>query len=512
MTDAFEGRKQNMLVEMRGITKDFGPVRAVDNVDFSIRSSEIVGLLGENGAGKSTLMNVLAGSYPAASGEIFINRRKVNITNARVANQYGIRFIHQELNLCNDLRVFENMFLGDEITKRFGMLNKKEMIDRCNKVFHRMKVNIDPYALVADLQAAEKQLVEIGKALLFKCELVIMDEPSTALSTREIENLFSIMRQFRDEGVSFIYISHKIPELFEICETYYVLRDGKLVARGSFSDIDENGITEHMIGRQLADDEFSRHVSSSRELVALSVRNLSGKDFKNIAFDLHEGEVLAITGLHGSGRDSIADALYGVIPYKGEIIIGGRPVKPGMNIRGFLNHGVIMVPRMRKERGIHNDLSIRDNISMGYFNTKFRRLLINNKAENERFFRQKKALAIKAEQPENPITSLSGGNQQKVILGRWLETDANVILFDNPTQGIDVGAKFEIYHLILSLALKGKAIIIFTQEFPEIFKVADSCIVLYKGEINAVLSRDELTEKNVMYYSTGANLEGEKYA
>ncbi|HOM42731.1 MAG TPA: ATP-binding cassette domain-containing protein, partial [Bacillota bacterium] len=190
----------------------------------------------------------------------------------------------------------------------------------------------------------------------------------------------------------------------------------------------------------------------------------------------------------------------------------GRPVKPGMNIRGFLNHGVIMVPRMRKERGIHNDLSIRDNISMGYFNTKFRRLLINNKAENERFFRQKKALAIKAEQPENPITSLSGGNQQKVILGRWLETDANVILFDNPTQGIDVGAKFEIYHLILSLALKGKAIIIFTQEFPEIFKVADSCIVLYKGEINAVLSRDELTEKNVMYYSTGANLEGEKYA
>ncbi|HQI16825.1 MAG TPA: ATP-binding cassette domain-containing protein, partial [Bacillota bacterium] len=183
-----------MLVEMRGITKDFGPVRAVDNVDFTIKSSEIVGLLGENGAGKSTLMNVLAGSYPATSGEIFINRHKVYITNARVANQYGIRFIHQELNLCNDLRVFENMFLGDEITKRFGMLNRKEMIDRCNKVFRRMKVNIDPCALVADLQAAERQLVEIAKALLFKCELVIMDEPSTALSTREIENLFSIMR------------------------------------------------------------------------------------------------------------------------------------------------------------------------------------------------------------------------------------------------------------------------------------------------------------------------------
>jgi ribose transport system ATP-binding protein len=312
--------------------------------------------------------------------------------------------------------------------------------------------------------------------------------------------------------VSFIYISHKIPELFEICETYYVLRDGKLVAHGNFGDIDENGITELMIGRQLADDEFTRHVNNSREGVALSVRDLAGADFKNINFDLHEGEILAITGLHGSGRDSIADALYGVIPYKGQIMINGKSIKTGNNIRGSLNCGVIMVPRMRKERGIHNHLSIRDNVSMGYLNTKFKSLLIKNKTENERFLRQKKALSIKTDQPRNPITSLSGGNQQKVIIGRWLETEAKVILFDNPTQGIDVGTKFEIYHLILNLAREGKAIIIFSQEFPEIFKVADSCIVLYKGEVNAVLGRDELTEKNVMYYSTGANLEGEKYA
>lgn len=501
-----------MLVEMKGITKDFGPVRAVDNVDFSVEPGKIVGLLGENGAGKSTLMNVLAGSYPATSGDIFINERKVNITNAKVANQHGIRFIHQELNLCNDLRVFENMFLADEITKNFGLLNKKEMVGRCNEVFQRMKVNIDPCALVANLQAADKQLVEIAKALLFKCELIIMDEPTTALSTHEIENLFSIMRQLREKGVSFIYISHKIPELFEICETYYVLRDGRLVARGNFRDIDENGITELMIGRQLADDEFTKHVNSSREAISLSVRSLSGADFRDICFDLHEGEILAITGLHGSGRDSIADALYGVIPYKGEVAVKGKPVKAGTGIRGFLRQGVIMVPRMRKERGIHNHLSIRDNVSMGYLNTKHKRLLISFKAESERFLRQKKVLSIKAGQPGNPITSLSGGNQQKVILGRWLETDAKIILFDNPTQGIDVGAKFEIYHLILSLAREGKAIIIFSQEFPEIFKVADSCIVLYKGEINKVLDRDELTEKNVMFYSTGANLEGEKYA
>ena len=408
------------------------------------------------------------------------------------------RFIHQELNLCNDLRVFENMFLGDEITKRFGMLNRKEMIDRCNKVFRRMKVNIDPCALVADLQAAERQLVEIGKALLFKCELVIMDEPSTALSTREIENLFSIMRQFRDEGVSFIYISHKIPELFEICETYYVLRDGKLVARGSFSDIDENGITEYMIGRQLADDEFSRHVSSSRERVALSVRNLSGKDFKNITFDLHEGEILAITGLHGSGRDSIAAALYGVIPYKGEIIIGGRPVKPGMNIRGFLNHGVIMVPRMRKERGIHKDLSIRDNISMGYFNTKFRRLLINNKAENERFFRQKKALAIKAEQPGNPITSLSGGNQQKVVLSKWIGYGAKVLLCNEPTLGVDVVSRREIYRFLYDLARQGTGIIVCSADIEEILAISHRIGVMNHGELVDIFPNENITKTDIL--------------
>lgn len=501
-----------MLVEMKGIVKDFGPVRALDHVNFTVRPGEIVGLLGENGAGKSTLMNVLAGSYSPTSGEIFINGEKVNITNAKIANQHGIRLIHQELNLCNDLRVFENMFLASEITNRFGFLNKKEMISRCNKVFERMKVKIDPASPVEKLSAADKQLVEIAKALLFKCELIIMDEPTTALSTNEIENLFSIMRQLRDSGVSFIYISHKIPEIFEICETYYVLRDGKLVAEGNLKDIDENGITELMIGRQLTDDEFSKRISSFGEKIALSVKNLTGEGFRNISFDLHEGEILAITGLHGSGCDAIADALYGIIPYKGEIIVDGVPLKEGTNIRDSLYRGIVMVPRMRKERGIHNDLSIYDNISMGYFNTKHKRFFINSKIESQRFLRQKKALSIKTEQPQNPITSLSGGNQQKVILGRWLETDAKIMLFDNPTQGIDVGTKFEIYRLILDLARAGKAIIIFSREFPEIYKVADSCIVLYKGEINAVLNRHEMTEKNVMYYSTGANLEGERYA
>lgn len=497
-----------MLVEMKGIVKEFGPMRALDDVDFSIDTGEIIGLVGENGAGKSTLMNILAGTFPPTKGEIYINGEKVNISNIKIANQYGIRFIHQELNLCNDLRVYENMFLSEEISTRFGFLDKKAMIKRCREVFKRMNVDIDPSAIVMDLQAADKQLVEIAKALLFESELIIMDEPTTALSTNEVENLFNIIRQLEKEDVSFIYISHKMPELFEICEKYFVLRDGKFVAKGYFKDINEDKLTEMMIGRYLLEDSFSEYGCQTKEQVILSLKNLSGRGFNNINFDLHRGEVLAITGLQGSGKEQLADALFGIEQFSGSIEVNGKEIKSGASVRNFMKRGIGLVPRMRKERGIHNDLSIYDNLNMGYLNTKFKKKLISSKDIEERYNRQKKALDIRAANPKGVITSMSGGNQQKVILGRWLETDSDILIFDNPTQGIDVGTKFEIYHLILRLAQEGKGIIVFSAEFPEIYKVADSCMVLYKGEINAILDRDNLTEKNIMYYSTGANTEG----
>lgn len=500
-----------MLVEMKNIVMDFGPTRAVNDVSITVEPGTILGLLGENGAGKSTLMNVLAGTYLPTKGDVLINGQKVVMTSAKVANQHGIRFIHQELNLCNDLKVFENMYLGDEIS-RGGLLREEEMKRRCAQVLERMQVNINLDMLVCDLNAAQKQLVEIAKALLFKSELIIMDEPSTALSTHEIENLFGIMRSLKKEGVSFIYISHKMPELFEICDRYYVLRDGCLVAEGKFEDTNEDGITELMIGRQLHDAEFENHVNHIRPEIAMEAQHLSGEGFDDISFQLHKGEVLAITGLQGSGRDELADALFGVIPCKGKLSFGGQTLESAKSIQFHMSHGVALVPRMRKERGIHDDLSILDNMSMAFLNTKWKKLLISGKAECERFARQQKALQIKAGNPADPITSLSGGNQQKVILGKWLETDAEVLLFDNPTQGIDVGTKFEIYHLILELAKQGKAIVVFSSEFPEIYKVADSCMVLYKGRVNAVMRREEMTEKNVMYYSTGANVEGAKNA
>lgn len=501
-----------MRLEMKNIVMEFGPVRAVDNVDLTVNPGEIVGLLGENGAGKSTLMNVLAGVYAPVSGKILIDGKETSMRGVRTANQSGIRFIHQELNLCKDLRVYENMFLGDEIRKGC-FLDRAAMSQKCAEVFRRMKVTIDPEAVVETLSAAEKQLVEIGKALLFRSQLIIMDEPSTALATSEIENLFEIMRQLKQEGVSFIYISHKMPELFEICDIYYILCDGKLIAHGKFADIDEDQVTEMMIGHNLQSDEFENHANCATQEVCLSVKNVSSGVLEGISFDLHKGEVLAVTGLQGSGRDTLADVLFGVAPFSGEVTVKGQKMPGHANghaVRHFMKHGVAMVPRMRAERGIHNDLSVQDNLSMGYLNARAKKLFISAKEEKERFARQQEAMSIKVGDSSNPITSLSGGNQQKVILGKWLETDADVLLLDNPTQGIDVGTKFEIYHLILQLAAAGKAIIMFSAEFPEIRKVADSCIVLYKGSCNAWLGREDLTEKNIMYYSTGANLEGLK--
>ncbi len=494
-----------MLTQMRGIVMDFGPVRAVDHVDLTVQPGEIHGLLGENGAGKSTLMNVLAGTFPPKAGDIILDGQTVRMVNARTAMKHGIRFIHQELNLCQDLKVFENMYLAQEIKTKSGLLDKQKMADNAKKVFERMQVAIDPWETVENLQTADKQLVEIARALLFKCDLIIMDEPTTALSGKEIDNLFHIMRQLKQQGVSFIYISHKMPEIFAICETYTVLRDGKFVSCGAIKDVDEESITQMMTGKTLQDGAFSARVSAAGTKVVLEAKNLSGQGFEDVSFQLRRGEILAVTGLQSSGREQLADALYGVQAHTGEILVEGKPLKG--SIRAFLRQGVAMVPRNRKERGIHNDLSIYDNLSMGYFNTRMKEGLISPQKEKARYLRQRKALDIRADNPRNVISSLSGGNQQKVILGRWLETDANVLLFDNPTQGIDVGSKFEIYNLMLALAKEGKAILCFSAEFPEILKVADRCLVMYKGHISATLTRDEMTEESLMYYSTGLNRE-----
>lgn len=496
-----------MLLEMKNISKYFGPVKALKEVSLEVNKGEIHGLLGENGAGKSTLMNILAGTFSQNEGEIYFNGNKLENLTTKKTQKLGIRFIHQELNLVNDLTVYENLFLGEELTTHLGILNKKLMIEKSKEVLERMSLDIDPLMEVGSLETSRKQMVEIAKALLFDAKLIIMDEPTTALTNKEIEILFEIMRKLKASGVSMIYISHKMPELFSICDRYTVLRDGAYIESGYFKDIDEKRATELLVGKKINDEVIKKEKIS--DAVLMKVDNISiAHKFKNISFDLHRGEVIAITGLHGDGRDYLAEALYGVYRLdSGEVSVNGKKLSY-KNIKDTVQSGIGMVQRNRKERSIIKDLSILENFSMGRFVAKHKKLFISEEEELKRFEIRKKEMSTKIGHYDDYITSLSGGNQQKIIISRCLELDTDIIILDNPTQGIDVGAKFEIYKIINELAKSGKGILLFSSEYPEIYKVADRCFVMYKGEINHQLSRDEFDETTIMYYATGGNLEG----
>jgi ribose transport system ATP-binding protein len=494
-----------MLLEMKRISKSFGPVNALRDVSFTVRPAEIHGLLGENGAGKTTLMNVLAGTFAQDGGDLVINGAAVSGMNPRKSASMNIRFIHQELSLCNDLRVYENMFLGEEFSHPGGLVKKKDEIKRAQEVLDYMNTGINAASMVEDLDTAQKQMVEIARALLFDSELIIMDEPTTALNTREIENLFVIMRRLRSQGVSFIYISHKMPEIFEICDAYTVLRDGAFIQTGKINDINEQKATELLIGRSFTAARLKENNAAplTGETV-FRAEKLCGTTFRDVSFDLRRGEVIAVTGLQGSGADELAMSLFGASPIQsGGLSIYGRPLNL-KSIRHFMRSGVAMIPRNRKERGIVPDLSIKKNNSLAYYTAKHRRFFISDGEEHRRFTANKEKLDIRAGNDRDPITSLSGGNQQKVILGKWLEIDADVYIMDNPTQGIDVGSKYAVYQLINRMAAAGKSIILFSAEYQEIDQAADRCFIMYKGKVNAVLPRQDFSEIRVMEYSTGA--------
>jgi ribose transport system ATP-binding protein len=497
-----------MNLEMKNISKTFGAVIALRDVSLNVGPGEIHGLLGENGAGKTTLMNVLAGTFPQDSGEVIINGNIVHGMNPKKAGEMGIRFIHQELSLCNDLRVYQNMFLGAEYVQG-GLVRKKAEISRAQEVLDYMKSGINAETPVGDLETAKKQLVEIARALLFKSELIIMDEPTTALNTREIENLFVIMNRLKNEGVSFIYISHKLPEVFTICGNYTVLRDGAFIRTGAIKDINEHEATELLIGKTFVAANLKEDSFVSPETV-LKVDKLSGRTFNDISLELHRGEVVVITGLQGSGTDELATALFGASPVTGGGVSTTKSSLDLHSINRVMRSGVAMIPRNRKERGIVPHLSIRQNNSLAYYTVKHKGFFISQKQEHERFMAHRSKLDIKTANDTDPITSLSGGNQQKVILSKWLEIGADVYIMDNPTQGIDVGSKFSIYKLVNDMAKEGKAVLLFSTEFPEIQQVADRCIVMYKGKINTILPREDITEVKIMAYSTGAQTEGSR--
>jgi ribose transport system ATP-binding protein len=493
-----------MKIEFKNIYKNFGAVEALSDVSFNVPEAKILGLLGENGAGKSTLMNILGGVLPPSSGKILIDDKEIASLSTQEAFNLGISFIHQELNLVNDLKVYENLFLHREITKK-GFLDKKEMIKQAYAVFEKMHIEINPEVFVRELDTSRKQLIEIAKSILFDSKVIIFDEPTTALTNEEIKNLFTIMRDLKKEKITMIYISHKMPELFDICDSYVVLRDGKFIDSGMFKDINENIATELLVGRKLAHDKIAYDESHIGNTI-FEVKDLTLEPFyKDINFTVKKGEVLGITGLFGDGRGELSESLFGARKFdSGEIYINGKKLNM-KSIRGVMKSGISMVPRNRKERSIIPDLNISDNLSMASFTGKHKKMFVSMKEELERFRKNQKDTNIKVGSPLDKITSLSGGNQQKVIFSRWFEMDSDLYILDNPTQGIDVGAKNEVYHLIHNLAIQGKSVIVFSSEYHELEKISNRVIVMYRGQINKVFKHEELNELDIMYYSTGSN-------
>lgn len=487
---------------MDGIYKAFGGNPVLRGVQLQVRAGEIHALLGENGAGKSTLMNILTGSYTSDAGIVTFDGADITGASIRQIEKAGIAFVHQELNLFNDLMAYENIFLGQEETTPWGSLRKKAMADKAAALFERLGVDIDPYALVADLKPSEKQLLEISRALFFNAKLLILDEPTTALNTEEVEHLFGIVRGLRDQGTSFIFISHKMPEIFALCDSYTVLRNGSFIQSGAIASTTPREVTGMMVGTALSERGFYEPRETGEEVLALA--GYSGPGFSDVTFSVRRGQIVGLTGLKGCGSSELLQCLFGIErPEGGSASVCGRRLHGG-SIHEAMKAGLAMLPADRKENSVVPDMSLLENMYLSEHVLSAAQFPINGKVEAERFAKYRKLLNIKATSGADNINSLSGGNQQKVFLARWLNTEAQVLLLDNPTQGIDVGAKAEIYRLILELARAGKTVLINTLEIPELREVADTCYVLYEGRVVKALPHDQIDEHTVMLYSTNS--------
>ncbi len=491
-----------MNLSMKGIVKSFGANDVLRQVDFSLRAGEVCALLGENGAGKSTLMNILGGVLEPDRGQIMLDGREVTFHSPAQSLNAGIAFIHQELNLINDLPVYENMFIGREIKKAGGLIDHKGELKQTREQFARMDIQIDPAAQVASLDASYKQIVEISRALMMKASVIIMDEPTTSLTDPEIERVFDMLRTLKKQQVGVIFISHKLREVMEICDRYVVLRDGVVVSNGDVKDTTIARIAHDMVGHDVRTEALAQSGGTGREILRLE-KLTQEPHYRNISLTVHAGEVLGVTGLLGDGRSELFRTVFGDGgKYQGQIFLEGQPVHM-KSVRQALNLGIGYLPRNRKENAIIKDMNILDNGSIVTLERITKWGLISRKMQLENFGKQRKALQIKMESPFDGIGSLSGGNQQKVVLAKWLSTDPKLLILDNPTQGVDVGAKEEIYDIILSLARQGVAVVVLSNEAQEIIRVCGRALVMYHGDIRDEVSGSTMNEGNIMRLATG---------
>lgn len=491
------------VLEMRGISKTYPGVRALDNVSLEVRKGEVHALVGENGAGKSTLMKILAGAQLGDSGEIRINGRTVEIDSPQKAMDLGISIIYQEFNLVPYLNAAENIFLGREPRARIpGFVDFRTMYDEAQRVIDRLGVALDIRVPVNRLSIAQQQMVEIAKATSRQSMIIVMDEPSATLTEHELESLFSLIRQLKAQGVSIVYISHRLEEVFEIADRVTVLRDGKHIATRDVSGLTREEIIRYMVGRELT--QMMPKVPAPLGDVVLEVRNLRRKDkLHDISFAVRRGEVLGLAGLVGAGRTELARAIFGADPIDGgEILLEGKPVKVRCP-QDAIRLGIGLVTEDRKNQGLVLGMMVRENITLANLSALSRLNFLMLAREREVAQKYVADLSIRPPSIERAVQNLSGGNQQKVVLAKWLFTQSKVLIFDEPTRGIDVGAKAEIYQLMNELAANGVAIIMISSELPEVIGMSDRILVMHEGRIAGALSASEATQERVMHLATG---------
>ena len=495
-----------MNIEMKGIDKSFGTNQVLKNAGFLLRDGEVHALMGENGAGKSTLMKILTGVYTRDAGTVIVDGKEVEYHNPQEAEKAGIVFIYQELNVMFDLTVEENLFMRKEITKGFGICDKKAMRKKAKEVLDMMGVDINPAAVMSELSVGQQQMIEICKALMVDAKVIIMDEPTAALTQSETDALFKVIHSLRKKGVSMVYISHRMEEIFELCDRITVLRDGSYIGTEEIKDIDMNDIVKMMIGREIGERFPARDVKLGKEVLKVEKLTSPGV-FHDISFSVRAGEVLGVSGLMGAGRTEIMQAIFGNFPLEsGKIYIDGKETVI-KNPEAAMKAGIGFITEDRKTEGLMLEKSIEENISLANLGkVSGKNHVLSSSAEGALVKKGIEEFHIRCFGPSHECGNLSGGNQQKVVLAKWIYTEPKILILDEPTRGVDIGAKKEIYSVINEMAAKGVAIIMVSSELPEVLGMSDRIMVVREGEVRGIIGKEEANQQNVMTLATGGTI------
>lgn len=491
---------EDNILELKGISKLYPGVRALNNISLSFRRGEIHALCGENGAGKSTLIKTISGAILPSAGEIIVDGKSFQYMTPSLSRENGIAVVYQEFTLVPVFTAAENIFMGGFLKKGMA-IDRKTMNEEAQKIFDRLGIELDPKAAVKDLTTGYQQIVEIAKAISRDAKILIMDEPSAPLTTNEVDAMFRIVRKLKEDGVTIIYISHRMDEIFELADRVSVLRDGEYITTKDINETDKDDLIRLMVGRTLSQTYPKRDCMTSE--VVLEAKSLSGNGVKDISFQLHRGEILGFGGLVGAGRTELCEMIFGCYPIQsGELYLHGKLIKP-KSPANAVSHGIALVPEDRKKHGVIGIMTVGDNLTLSNLKNLERGVAINQKKAVEYAQTQVDALEIKTPSLEQKAKNLSGGNQQKVILGRWLGPNPDILIFDEPTRGIDVGAKAEIYKLMSDFVASGKSIIMVSSDMEELLGMSDRLVVLTKGRYSTTLTHDQFSQETVLKYSSG---------